>query len=419
MVYDLIVIGAGPGGSSAAKEASKLGMKVALINGGKVGGTCLNTGCMPTKSLYESVKKGLNFNSAMDRAKSVVSDLSHMSARLRDLSFDFFDKKVVKVEEGKIVLDDSTVLKTKFVILATGSSPNVIPGVDSTKLITNENFLDLEVLPAKLAIVGGGYIGLEFANIFSSLGSEVDIFEVSDRILMTEDMDCLKEVMLSLKSRGVNFNFNTSFDGGDFDKVFVATGRSANVSLVKGIVNLDKGVVVNATLKSSVDWLYAVGDCVNLPYRLAHVAEREGLIAARNISIFLKLKDKTYFDSNALNLFMDYSSIPTRVFVDPLISSVGMKEFDLDEGTYLVGRSWFKGNGMSYCKNDLRGFVKVLIDKKSCEILGAVSVGEIDLHELGLAISAKISAKEILSLIHFHPSNQELIPVAIKNAFKD
>lgn len=419
MVYDVVVVGAGPGGAAAAKEAFRLGLNVALVNGGKIGGTCLNSGCMPTKALYEAVNKGWGFDKSIDHAREVVKILFERSSKLRDFPFDFFDNKAKLISDNKVTLDDDSVLEGKFVILATGSSPRMIEGVSKDKLITNENFLELRELPQKLAIVGGGYIGIEFANIFSKLGSKVEIFEMSDTILGTEDKDCLRDVRKSLEEKGVKINLNFKFIDSGFDKVLVAIGRIPNTSSLDADLDLAKGVKVNSLMKSEISWLYSVGDSACLPYRLAHVAEEEGKIAARNIALDLGVKDKSYFLDKSISVEMDYSCIPTRVFSDPLITSIGKQEVELERNSYLVGRAWFKANGMPYCADDTRGFVKVLIDKKTHRFLGAVSLGKIDLHEIGVAIKGNLSAEKIVNLIHFHPGYQEILKEAVENALKN
>ena len=371
---------------------------------------------MPTKAIYEFVKKGKDFKEVFGHGNNVVSTLKEMNDGMRQ-NIDVIDAKVTKIDSQFVYYGDEKLEYNKLMI-ATGSSPRLLPNIPEDKLITNENFLELTELPKKLAIIGGGYIGCEFANIFANLGSNVEIFEMGEQILLTEDKDVLKDVVKSFEDRGVQIHLNTPFNDSGFDKIFVAIGRVPNIEFLGDFIEINRGIKVDSRMKTSNENIYAIGDCASAPYRLAHVSSYEAKIAARNIAIDLaKVSEEDLLKSN-LELSMDYSAIPTRVFVDPLITGFGKHEKDLEEGSYVVGRSWFKSNGMPYCSGDLRGFVKVLVDKKTHCIVGASALGTVDLHSLGLAIKEKITIEKYCNLIHFHPGNQEIVLNAAKAALK-
>jgi len=450
---DLAVLGGGPGGYVAAIRAAKLGVKTMVIEKENLGGVCLNWGCIPTKALYhiaqtiDEIKKAdifginisgwnLDFKKAMDRKDKVIV------AQRQGLAFHFKKNNVELVKGNGKLISNNKILVTgengqeveviaKNIIIATGShAANVPPfNLEDEGVIDNIGILSLTAIPESLLIVGGGVIGSEFANIFSTFGSSVTIVEMLPRILSTEDVEVSKVIAKAFGKKGINVFTNSVIEevkkdkgkffckikGGDeivADKVLISVGRRPNstgIGLEEIGVTIDERGFIKADshLRTNIPNIYAVGD-VNGGLQLAHVASDEGKIAAENIAG----KDKT----------MDYRVIPWAVFTSPEIGTVGLNEEQARSKGINVcfGLFPFSNSGKAFITGETEGFVKVITDKDSGEILGAQMVGPrcSDLvHEVAVAMKGEMVADTLAETVHSHPTLSEAVMEAAEDCF--
>ncbi len=450
---DLAVLGGGPGGYVAAIRAAKLGVKTMVIEKENLGGVCLNWGCIPTKALYhvaqtiDEIKKAdifginisgwnLDFKKAMDRKDKVIA------AQRQGLAFHFKKNNVELVKGNGKLISSNKILVTgengqeveviaKNIIIATGShAANVPPfNLEDEGVIDNIGILSLTAIPESLLIVGGGVIGSEFANIFSTFGSSVTIVEMLPRILSTEDVEVSKVIAKAFGKKGINVFTNSVIEevkkdkgkffckikGGDeivADKVLISVGRRPNstgIGLEEIGVTIDERGFIKADshLRTNIPNIYAVGD-VNGGLQLAHVASDEGKIAAENIAG----KDKT----------MDYRVIPWAVFTSPEIGTVGLNEEQARSKGINVcfGLFPFSNSGKAFITGETEGFIKVVTDKDSGEILGAQMVGPrcSDLvHEVAVAMKGEMVVDTLAETIHSHPTLSEAVMEAAEDCF--
>ena len=445
MDTDIIIIGAGPGGYETAVKAAKLGLQVVIIEKDKLGGTCLNSGCIPTKCLCHSAEiqdvltsYGIQPNEeelqkAVARKDETVEKLRSGVAMLMKMpgilyvegEARFVDAHTVKVVSG----GEEQQFTAPNIIIATGSTTKFLPieGAYSKGVLTSTEMLNLQTLPKHLCIIGGGVIGMEFASIFSSFGVVVDVVEFMKEILPPFDRDIAKRLRTSLKKRGINFHVSAGakaiHEGEpmvvDFeekgkpqsiecDMVLMAVGRSANV----GAVNLDdigveytaRGIKVDENMQTNIPGVYAIGD-VNGLCQLAHAATFQGYCALEHITC----ADTSYY-RDALKV------IPSAVFTNPEAAMVGATEEQLSEaGTeYKVLKSFYRANGKALSMDADDGLVKLLVGSDE-KILGAHILGAhaSDLiHELTLLMRTGGSISDIAHTVHAHPSLSEIILVA-------
>ncbi len=452
--YDLVVIGSGPGGYICAIRASQLGMKVAIIERYKtLGGTCLNVGCIPSKAWLDSSEKyhelthtfkdhgisagkvSLDFVKMSDRVKKVVSDVSSgVSFLMKKNKIDvyyghgsFLDTKTISIMSDK----DSQKIKAKKVVIATGSKPSSLPGVniDKKRIITSTEALALRELPKKLIVIGGGVIGLELTSVFRRLGSEVVVIEYADLIIATMDAELGKTLHKILKKDGVEFLLGHGVQEvlsnenkvivkakdkttqniveleGDF--CLVAVGRRAyteNLGLENVGIKLDERgrIETNSHLQTSIADIFAIGDVVK-GAMLAHKAEEEGVLVAEFIA--------------GQKPHIDYNLIPGVVYTWPEVASVGKTEEQLkaESRDYKIGSFPFKASGRARASNESDGFVKVLADKNSDEILGVHMIGPRCADLIGeavLAMEYRASAEDIARTSHAHPTYSESLKEA-------
>lgn len=445
MTYDVAILGGGPGGYVAAIRGGQLGARICLIDEGELGGTCLNRGCIPSKSFCESatrmehLKNGAAFGiraqmgefdlgACVARTGKVVGELvGGVQKLLKGHGVDVLRGRGVLTAPDTIQVTSSDGTKTSIaaraVILATGSRPADLPGlpIDGTRIVNSDQIWTLKDLPARMVVVGGGVIGCEIANIFAAFGVRVTVLEVLDRILATEEKDASRTVQKSLEARGVEFRTGVkvagaavrgsevvvSLDSGEAlpcDRAVVAVGRSPNskgLGYEKNGIELDaKGrVVVNDEMETAVPGVYAVGDLVG-QFMLAHVATSEALVAMHNAL------GKKYW--------MDYSVVPYAIFTSPEVASVGAKETELKSKKvdYKVGRFSFAASGRALCMGEPEGFIKILSDTETGRILGATVVGvhasEV-IGELTVSMRMEASPGDIVTTIHVHPTLNEVI----------
>lgn len=432
-MYDCIIIGAGPGGYVAAIKGAHLGLKMAVVEKENVGGVCLNHGCIPTKTLlksakvYSEIKKAATFGVELDQDSVKVdwtSMLKRKNVAVKKLTTGvrgLLKKNGIDLIEGEAeVLNPTTVkvdkeYKTKNIIIATGATAFVPPivgleeGLKDGSVVTYRELLNIENLPQKLVIVGGGVIGIEFATLFSTLGSEVTIIE-KDIILQNVDEEVRTEYRKVLKKKKIKLLENTSLvkvegkkantenDTFEFDTLLMSIGTKPNL---KGLESLDLktyqfGIETNEKLETNIKGVYAIGD-VNGKFNLAHVASAEGIVAVENIA--------------GKNKVMEYTKIPHGIYGFPEIASVGITEQEAT-GDYKVSKFPLAANGRSLSEGETVGFIKVITDKEYGELLGvhilAPNATEL-VSEAVVTMELEGTVFELAKTIHPHPTISEVV----------
>ena len=447
--YDIIVLGGGPGGYVAAIKAAQLGAQVLLIEKEVVGGICLNHGCIPTKTLLKNAKVYKTMLHAKDYGVLFGGELSYdwqamlkrkdsVVKRLTTGVSGLLKKNGVEVVKGfgKVLSKskvevDGTVYETKNLIIATGASPIIppIPGLkeayEQGTAVTSRELLQIKEAPKKLVVIGGGVIGIEFATIFSSLGSEVTIIEKLDGILPMMDDDVRTNYTKVLKREGIKIFVNAevksveknkvtyTLDGKDehveADTILVSVGMRANSNGLEALnLKMDRAnIVTDEHLETSVKGVYAIGD-VNGKYMLAHVASAEGLIVV------------DYIMGNQ-KAHMDYTKVPNAIYGSPEVASIGLteKEAKAQGLSYKVSTFPLAASGKALADNEKDGFVKLIVSEQYKEIIGAhiFSYNASDLiAEIGVTMTLEGTAHEIAHTIHPHPTLSEIIMEAAHGA---
>lgn len=435
-MYDAIIIGAGSGGYACAIRIAQMGGKPLIIEKDKIGGCCTNRGCIPTKALLKSAKffhdiknasrlgikienPSLDNNAVFKRVDRVVSTTSKGIEQL----LKSYDIEIVKgyatITNSNTVNVNSENFETKNIVIATGSTPRSIPGVEEDDFVINsDSFFDLKEIPGSMVIIGGGAIGVEFANILSFFGSKVTIVEMMDHIVPTEDVEISCELEKIFKRYGISVftkskinisegkvtvesNENTSII--EPDKVLVAIGRKPVFNVdeleILGVNFSTHGIYVNDQLKTNINNIYAIGD-VTGKYQLAHVAIRQGIIAAQNIMG----KEST----------INYEAVPTCIYTKPEIGSIGVRS--QDETSLAVGKSPFIANAKARTDEEKDGFIKLL--SKDNKIVGMHIIGGTATEFLGegsVILNSKLNLDTLAEAIHPHPTFSESISEAIED----
>lgn len=459
--YDLVILGGGTGGYVAAIRASQLGMRVAVVEKEKLGGTCLHHGCIPSKALlrtaelYRQMKNAkefgiessgleLHFSEAQKRKNKIIDTMHQgIKALMKKANVDIYNgfgrilgPSIFSPIPGTISIEhengeENTMIVPKYVLIATGSSPKSIPGliVDGEQILHSDHALQLDELPESMIIVGGGIIGIEWASLLNDLGVEVTIIESEKSILSSEDRDVRKEVAKSLKKRGVNIvegaallpeevksgannvEAAVEIDGQithlKADKILVSVGREANIHEIgldnSSIETRNGSIVVNEMHQTKESHIYAIGDCVG-GMQLAHVASAEGVVAVEHMA------GKNPEPINPLH-------VPSCIYSYPEAGRVGLTEEEAKKQGYSVkvGMFPFQGIGKAHIKGEPRGVAKMIIDQATEDILGIHIVGPHAtemISEAGLAKILDATAWEISKTIHPHPSLSEVLPEA-------
>ena len=440
--YDVVVMGGGPGGYLSALKAALLGGRVALVEENILGGTCLNRGCIPTKTYIKTaeileeidqlskrgvkvtVDKEQDIKKAIKYKNRVVKKLTAgVGGLLKSRDVDVFNLKASVKEEHKVILSDGKVLDTENIIIATGSKVRILPikGIESNLIITSTEALDLETVPEELVIIGGGVIGCEFAEIFNSRGSKVTIVEMEDRVIPRMDKELSESLKYSLSKKGINVltkkkvsefkeegnNILVCIEGEEpikADLCLYAIGREANLSGIEDLdIKIDKGsIVVNSKMETSMPSIYAVGD-VTGGVMLAHAAFKMGEVAASN--------------ALGVNKEVDLGALPSCVYTIPEVAAVGITEEDARKKYNVkVGKFNFAGNGRALASGQEQGYVKVVADAKYGEILGihmfGCGVAELINHAASFK-ALEIPTDEASELIFGHPCTSEALMEAL------
>ena len=451
--FQVTVIGGGPGGYVCAIRLAQLGIKTACIDSrGALGGTCLNIGCIPSKSLLnlsEYFHKAKNFSKIGIEVGDVTLNLPKMMQNkdkvvitlTKGIEFLFKKNKVTYFKGiGKFksvnqisILDQNnkeTIIETEKTIISTGSEPVALPGIefDEEKILSSAGALSLSFVPKKMVVVGGGYIGLELGSVWSRLGAEVHVVEFLDHITPGMDKEISKEFMNILKKQGLNFHLQTKVDSikkdnkgvvinttdkdgkqivFESDVVLISVGRkpyTKNLNLEKIGVELDKKnkIKVNKNFETNIPNVYAIGDVIDGPM-LAHKAEEEGIAVAELIS--------------GQSGHVNYDVIPGVVYTSPEVASIGKTEEQLKDmnHAYKIGKFPFMANSRAKAINEPEGFVKILVEEKTDKVLGVhiigTHAGEM-IAEMALAMEFGASSEDIARTCHAHPTFSEAIKEA-------
>ncbi len=446
---DICILGAGPAGYFAAIRASQLGTSVVLVEQNEVGGTCLNRGCIPTKALLktaetaELLKKSNEFGIQNPESSFIIQNaISRKDKIVKNLKMGLeflLNSKNINILKGKgliesknnikVAADDGEILVNfDKLIITSGSEPLKpnIKGIDLKNVITSNDAINIQKIPQTLTIIGAGVIGLEFATFFNALGSKVSIVELQQEILLHEDREAVEELIKIMKRRGIKFYLGSRVNeiketDGELITIFeqngesvslnsnyvlVAVGRKLNLSddiLKLGVKTQNGAIEVNDFMETKVDGVFAAGDVVG-GMLLAHLAFAQGKIAAENAC-------------GHKNKFCEI--VPSCIYTHPEIASVGLVEHEAGERKLKIGKFEFRHNGRSLCHGDREGFVKVLVDANSDEIVGAHILGSNAselISELTLAIKLKAKAQDLAEMIHPHPTLSEVIMEACADA---
>ena len=452
--FDVIVIGGGPGGYVCAIRSAQLGLKTACIESrGSLGGTCLNVGCIPSKSLLnlsenynkaknDFYKQGIELNNVkLNIEKMMLNKEKTVQVLTKGVEFLFKKNKVTYIKGKGVMFSKNDIVvysneekksyKTKNVVIATGSQATSLPGIeiDEKNIVSSTGALSFDKVPEKLAIIGGGYIGLEMGSVWSRLGSKVTVIEYLDHITPGMDKEISNEFQKILKKQGIEFKLNSKvtsvsdkknkvtvdfsdnktnkLDKFECDKVLVSVGRKPyteglNLSKI-GVKKDEKGrIEVNKKLQTSIENIYAIGDVIKGPM-LAHKAEEEGIAVAEIIA--------------GQAGHVNYNVIPGVVYTSPEVATVGKTEEQLksEKINYKIGKFPFMANSRAKVNNETEGFVKILADSKTDKVLGVHIIGPHSgdlIAEMALAMEFGASAEDIARTCHAHPTHTEAIKEA-------
>ena len=421
--YQLIVVGGGPGGYTAAFRAAELGMTVAIVDDNDLGGVCLNWGCIPTKSLLKNAevfelindassygieigKPKVHFDKIIDKTIQARKRLSKgLHFQVRKLGVDFFPGFASFINQNSIEVDGNTLHGDTFII-ATGSKAKHLQSLDhsSKNVMTAKDIFNLKKLPKSMTIIGAGAIGVEFAYFFNAFGTSITLLEAQENILPNEDVEVSQWMHKVLKRKKIDIQTNTIATEINDEYVLVSIGVEGNsrgfgLNKIGIEIGPNQHIKVDKDGKTNIDNIYAVGDVVGPPW-LAHVSSTEGLYVVEHI---LKLNPKK----------IDYNCIPACTYSKPEIGSIGSSQEMLDKDgiDYKVVKSFFNANGKAVASSSTEGFIKILVSKDNY-VLGAHIIGSNAtemISEFSLAMRNKLSVENILDSIHPHPTFSEAI----------
>ncbi|ANG65997.1 dihydrolipoyl dehydrogenase [Chlamydia gallinacea] len=438
--FDCVVIGAGPGGYVAAITAAQQGLRTALIEEQQAGGTCLNRGCIPSKallvgaSIVSQIRQASQFGVYIDgysidypamvqRKNTVVQGIRQgLDGLIRSNKITTFQGKgsLISSTEVKVLGQDTTVLTAKYIILATGSEPRPFPAIPfSSRILCSTGILNLETLPKKLAIIGGGVIGCEFASLFHTLGVEITIIEVADHILAINNADISKTMQDKFSRQGIRVLTKASLqhleDLGshvkiivngqteEYDVVLIAIGRQFNTETIgldnAGVIRDERGIIpVDDTMRTNVPNIFAIGDITG-KWLLAHTASHQGNVAARNAAGHHEV--------------MDYSAVPAVIFTFPEVATVGLSLEAAQQQNIpaKLTKFPFRAIGKAVAMGEADGFAAIISHETTQQILGAYVIGPHAaslIAEMTLAIRNELTLPCIYETIHAHPTLAEI-----------
>ena len=453
--FDVIIIGSGPGGYVCAIRSAQLGFKTACVESRKtLGGTCLNVGCIPSKSLLNSSelyhKAQKEFNNLGIEITNIKLNLSKLmnnkkkSVQILTKGIEFLFKKnkithlkgkgLISSKNTVTVIDDSnkkTSYPTKNIVIATGSEPTSLPGIiiDEKIIVSSTGALSFDKVPKELIVIGGGYIGLELSSVWKRLGANVTVIEFLDHIIQGMDKNISTEFLKILNKQGINFKLESKVtrvsvvknkavvdftnnkslrrERMECDKVLIAVGRKSNIG--KDVTKLDikldnqKKIQVNEKFETSIKNIYAIGDIIDKGPMLAHKAEDEGIAVAEIIA--------------GQAGHVNYNVIPTVIYTSPEVAMVGKTEEQLKKENikYKVGKFPFLANSRAKINNETEGFVKIISDEKTDKVLGVSMISAVAgtmIAELALAMEFGASAEDIARTCHAHPTYSEAVKEA-------
>ena len=411
---DLIVIGSGPGGYRAAQYAARQGLKVTIFEDRKAGGTCLNEGCIPTKCLVHDSLKGTPFKEAMDRKNQVSNQLRQGVEALMAMPGITFVKEHAMLCGAHTVEAGGETYEASHIIIATGSAAKLPPiaDIDREEVMTSTELLSIDHLPKRLAIIGAGVIGMEFASIFHRMGVEVDVYEFLKECLPMIDKDLAKRLRKKMEKDGIRFHMGYSVSSIaelEADAVLVATGRKPNIEGLGleqvGIACCKGGIKVDAHMQTNVEGVYAIGD-VNGKALLAHAATFQGFKAVNHL---LHKEDHIRLDI-----------MPAAVFTTPEIACVGMTDEQCKQAgmackTY---KGLYRANGKALADGAEEGLAKIVTDSEGkiigCHILGAHAADMVQ--EVAALMNKDVYLSELADMIHIHPTLGEILQDIAINA---
>lgn len=446
--YDIVVLGSGPAGYVGAIRAAQKGAKTAIVEERELGGTCLNRGCIPTKTYLRSAEmlgaltelavRGISLDStafhvdmpkAVDQKNGVVHTLVRgVGALMKSNGIDVYTQHGELAPDHRVVLADGTSLEADHVLFAGGSEVArvPIPGADCPAVVTSDEILDLQYVPGKLVVIGGGVIGVEIASVFSAFGSQVTILEMMPHILPNTDTECSDVLRKALTARGIDIHTGvrvqsisqsgdlatvTCADGTSYDAnvILMCVGRKPNLSGLgtSGVKTDERGrVLVDDHMRTNVDWIYAPGD-INGTCMLAHAASAMAENAVEN----------------ALGGSVPYSGavVPACVYTTPEVAFVGKSEEEAKKThrNVRVGKFPFSANGRALASGEGTGFVKSIVDADTGEILGIHIVGPNAaemINEASALMAMEITAHELEDIVHAHPTFSEALKESIEDA---
>ena len=453
--FDVIVVGSGPGGYVCAIRSAQLGLKTACVETRKtLGGTCLNIGCIPSKSLLNSSemyhKAQKEFNNLGVETGKIKLNLSKMMSNknksvltlTKGIEFLFKKNKITHLKgKGSISAKDTVTVtdnsgkkisyKTRNIVIGTGSVSTSLPGIkiDEKVVVSSTGAISFEKVPKDLIVIGGGYIGLELSSVWKRLGSNVIVIEFLDHIIPGMDKDISTEFQKILNKQGINFKLNSNVTAVsvvknkavvDFtnnksakreriecNKVLVAVGRKANIDedISKSGIKLDnqKKIQVNEKFETSIKNIYAIGDVINKGPMLAHKAEEEGIAVAEIIA--------------GQAGHVNYDVIPAVIYTSPEVAMVGKTEEQLKKENikYNVGKFPFLANSRAKVNNETEGFVKIIADEKTDKVLSVSMISAVAgtmIAEAAIAMEFGASAEDIARTCHAHPTHNEAVKEA-------
>ena len=451
MKYDVIVIGAGPGGMECARVLGRHGLKVALVEAQKVGGTCINRGCIPAKTMLwsaemyrhahklhkygidlEDLNHSFDFDTMVELRDSVISDLQKdETKKIERDGVELIYGYAELLEGKKVLIDGEKELLADNVVIATGGRARRFPGFDETdqRYLVADNIFELEVLPKSIMIVGAGPVGVEFAVYFQTFGVEVTIVDLAEQALGRYDYELGKELVQIYEKKGIKVELGTLIENIDDDGgellVTLKNGRKYKVKKIlsdigveplngfmkqSGIEISDRGrIIVDEFLETSEDGVYALGDIIGKSGS-AYGAQREGALIAHLIM------DQGYDD-----LVVDYAYFPDVIFTYPEVATCGYSEEELKEMgvEYVIGKANYMENGKALLKDEREGFCKVLARKSDGVVMGVHIIGDLAteiIHTVSLPLMKQMTVRDMLQAVWGHPVVSEIVRDALSEA---